>query len=82
MMIGMGLFWVAVILGLVWLVRDRADLRQRRPEETALTILDRRFAEGGVSLDDYHQRRAVLTGAALPGDDQAITSDASERSQR
>lgn len=82
MIIGMGLFWVAVILGLVWLVRDRTDLRQRPPEETPLTILDRRFAEGGVSLDDYHERRAVFTGATLPRTDQDITSDASERSQR
>ena len=46
MMIGMGLFWVAVILGFTWLVRDWTDHRQRPPEETPLTILDRRFAEG------------------------------------
>ena len=82
MMMGIGLFWVAVILGLVWLVRDKADLPQRPSEETALTMLDRRFAEGAVSLDDYRERRAVLTGAALPRTDQDITSDASERSQR
>jgi uncharacterized membrane protein len=66
MMIGMGLFWLAFILGFIWLVRDGLDRRQRPPEETALTILDRRFAEGAVSLDDFHQRRAVLTGAAMP----------------
>lgn len=82
MMIGMGLFWVAVILGFTWLVRDWTDHQQRPPEETPLTILDRRFAEGAVSLDDYHERRAVLTGVALPRTDQDITSDASERSQR
>jgi uncharacterized membrane protein len=82
MMIGMGLFWVAIILGFIWLVRDRTDLRQRPSEETALTILDRRFAEGAVSLDDYHERRTVLTAAALPRTDHDITSDASERSQR
>lgn len=80
MMFGMGLFWVAVILGLVWLARHSADLRKRPPEETALTILDRRFAEGGVSLDDYHQRRAVLTGAAPVRTNQGV--HASERSQR
>jgi uncharacterized membrane protein len=82
MMIGIGLFWVAIILGLVWLVRDRTDHRQRPSEETALTILDRRFAEGAVSLDDYHQRRAVLTGATPPRTDQDITLDPRERSQR
>jgi hypothetical protein len=29
---------------------------------TALAILDCRFAEGALSLDDYHQRRDILTG--------------------
>ena len=61
MMIGMAVFWIALILGLVWLVSDGAR-RQRPPEETALTILERRFAEGSVSLDEYHERRDVLTG--------------------
>jgi uncharacterized membrane protein len=82
MMIWMGVFWLAVILGLVWLVRDGVDRRQRPPKETALTILDRRFAEGAVSLDDYYERRAVLIGAPLPRSDQNFTSDGSERSQR
>ncbi len=82
MMIGMGLFWVAVILGFIWIVREGTDHRQRPPEETALTVLDRRLAEGAVSLDDYHERRAVLTSAAHPRIDQDVTSDRSERSQR
>lgn len=81
MMIGMGLFWAAIIVGLAWLVRSRADLPERPPEESALTTLDRRFAEGGVSVDDYHRRRAVLTGAGLPRNHQDITSNA-EGSQR
>jgi uncharacterized membrane protein len=64
MMIGMGLFWLAVIVGVVWLVRDGFDRRQQQPDETALAILDRHFAEGAVSLDEYRQRRDVLTGSA------------------
>lgn len=65
MMIGMGLFWLAIILGLVWFVRE--GIGQRQPEEQqedALAVLDRRFAEGAVSVDEYKQRRDVLTGAA------------------
>lgn len=81
MMIGMGLFWLAVILGFLWLVRDGLDRRQRPPEETALTILDRRFAEGAVSLDEYKQRRDVLTDAAVPSAARAVTPPVkSERS--
>lgn len=64
-MIGMALFWGAIILGIVWLVRGGPD-RWRRPEETPLAILDRRFAEGALSADEYHERRAVLTGASAP----------------
>ena len=62
MMFGMVLFWGAIILGFVWLVRGGFTARQERSEETALTIIDRRFAEGALSLDDYQQRRSVLTG--------------------
>ena len=82
MMIGMGLFWVAVILGVVWLVRDGVDRRQRPPQETALAILDRSFAEGAFSLEDYRQRRNVLTNAETRRPDQHTSSDENEGSQR
>lgn len=81
MMLGMGLFWIAAILGLLFLVRDIGEDSQRPPEETALTILDRRFAEGAVSPDEYRQRRDVLTGAAI-GAHADGASTASGRSQR
>lgn len=83
MMIGMGLFWLAIILGVIWLVRDSVGRRQpEAPSENALTILDRRFAEGAVSLDEYEQRRDVLTGAAASSAARAVTPAASsERSQ-
>jgi uncharacterized membrane protein len=82
MMIWMGLFWLAIILGVIWLVRDSVGRRQpEAPSENALTILDRRFAEGAVSLDEYKQRRDVLTGATTPSPAGAITPPASsERS--
>ena len=49
MMLGMALFWGAIILGFVWLVRDGFMRRPDQRDETALTILDRRFAEGALS---------------------------------
>jgi uncharacterized membrane protein len=79
MMIGMGLFWVVVIVGIIWLAHDGANLRRPPPEETALTILDRRFAEGDLSLDDYQRRREVLTGVAVERLDTAVPSDERER---
>ena len=78
MMIGMALFWGAIILGFVWLIRDGVQRRQQSPE-TALTILDRRFAEGALSLDDYHQRKNVLVGTAARGPERDGGSDENER---
>jgi putative membrane protein len=81
MMIGMGLFWLAIILGFVWLVRDSFERRQAEPpSENALTTLDRRFAEGALSLEEYKQRRDVLTEAAAPHADQKRHTRVSERS--
>jgi putative membrane protein len=73
MMIGMALFWGAIILGIVWLIRNGTEPQQRQPKETALTILDRRFAEGAVSLEEYRQRRDVLTGT-MPRSDRVVSS--------
>jgi putative membrane protein len=63
MMIGMVLFWGAIILGIVWLVRNASERQPRGNDQSALEILDRRFAEGALSVDEYHQRRDVLTGS-------------------
>ena len=80
MMIGMALFWLAIILAVVWLVRDSIERRQQEaPSENALTILDRRFAEGTVSLNEYKQRRDVLTGAAAPSPAGAATPPVSSK---
>jgi putative membrane protein len=78
MMIGMALFWGAIILGIVWLVRNGTEPQQRQPQETALTILDRRLAEGAVSLEEYRERRDVLAATAVPRSDQGVSSPATE----
>ena len=76
MMLAMLLFWGAIIFGIFWLVRESVQRRQTGPEETALTILDRRFAEGTLSPADYQQRRNVLTGANVPDPDKGGRSPA------
>lgn len=64
MMIPMVLFWGAVILGIVWLIRGSARGWSAPAEtpsrETPVEILERRFAEGAISPDDYRTRRQVL----------------------
>ncbi len=64
-MLGMVLFWVLVVYGIVWLARrapTSSSTAGRR--ETPLEILDRRYAEGEISDDEYRQRREVIAGHA------------------
>ena len=67
MMTLMVLFWAAVIFGIVWLIRSVARDGGPPPSEgtlaereTPVQILERRFAEGAVTLEDYRARREVL----------------------
>lgn len=71
----MVLFWAAVIFGIVWLVRGGLEGRRERHGHdqmpTSNEILDRRFAEGAISVDDYRERREVIAGGtAEPNGDQ------------
>ena len=64
MMAGMVLFWALVILGILWIVREmggRSDDRGRSAgRDDPLAILDRRFAEGAISAEEYQERRTLL----------------------
>lgn len=57
------LFWILVIAAIVLLVRGRG--RWRPPgsgggHATGIEVLERRFAEGELSLEQYRERRSVL----------------------
>jgi putative membrane protein len=58
------LVWIAVIATIVWLVRGRGwgpyPRGPYRGGPNALEILDRRFAEGELSAQEYRDRRQVL----------------------
>jgi putative membrane protein len=57
------LFWIALIAGLVLVLRSRPGWGRPHAEghrETALDVLDRRYARGEIDLDEYRERRAVL----------------------
>ena len=67
------LFWLVVIGGLVvLLVRSRGAWgppRAAAPRESALDVLDARYARGEIDDDEYRKRRSVLTGHGVgPGD--------------
>jgi putative membrane protein len=59
------LFWIAVVVGVIVLFRSRGPWGpwpSAQPRETALEVLERRYAEGAVDEDEYRRRRSVLTG--------------------
>jgi len=67
MMVLMVLFWGGVILGIVWLIRGvgwsgSAPGERFVSRESPVEILERRFAEGAISPEDYRGRREVLVG--------------------
>lgn len=50
-------FWIAVVLGVIALLRGRS----RRPgASAALRILEERYARGEIARDEYLERRTVL----------------------
>ena len=60
------LIWILVIVGIVLLARGSgwsppwATSGPGRGRETAIDVLERRFAEDEISLEQYRERRAVL----------------------
>ena len=63
MMAVMLLFWGAVIFGVFWLIRGVARGGSSPADrESPVEILERRFAEGELTEEDYRARREVLLG--------------------
>ena len=66
MMAVMVLFWGAVIFAIVWVIRSVAGGRPAPSAQTPagrespVQILERRFAEGALTPEDYRARRQVL----------------------
>src|SRR5215207_9086664 len=78
MMALMVLFWGAIILGIAWLIRGATRGAWAPPEsgvtrESALEILERRFAEGAISAEDYQARREVFVNR--PAESKDIRQD-------
>ena len=66
------LIWILLIVGIVFLLRGRggwAPTESGHGRETPIDVLERRFAEGEFSPEQYRERRAVLEekrGGSLP----------------
>ncbi len=68
--VGMVVFWGIIVLAVIWLVRGGnigssaqdppAAKAPAAPAESAKDILDRRLANGEISLEEYRERRAAM----------------------
>jgi putative membrane protein len=58
------LFWIlvviAVVLLIVWLVKQRTAV-QSRGEESALDILKKRYAKGEITKEDFEQMKKDIS---------------------
>jgi putative membrane protein len=65
---GMMIFWIALIGIGIWLVVRLTDRRgeQHFKTESPRAILDRRFAGGDLSAEQYAEARRLLESQALP----------------
>jgi putative membrane protein len=57
------LLWLLLIVGIVFLVvrsRDGRTPSMGGGRETGIDVLERRFAEGELSLEEYRERRSAL----------------------
>lgn len=63
MMFGVVLFWGLVVVGIVWLLREWIGRSHGQAAADPLAILDRRLAEGQISVEEYEQRRETLAAS-------------------
>ena len=63
------LLWIAVIATVVWLFcgRGRRGWGPPRGGPSATEVLDRRFAEGEISAEEYRDRRNTMAAAVSEG---------------
>ena len=64
------LFWGATLMvGLIWFVRSGvrsgSTAEAHVSRESPVEILERRFAEGALTLEDYRVRRKVLVNGGM-----------------
>ncbi len=64
---GMGfgwLLWIIVIIGLVWIVANgfnRQGAESARKEDSSLEILNKRYARGEISTEEFERMKRELS---------------------
>lgn len=59
--LGMLVFWALIVVGFAWLLRTLWAPRRWTHPDDALAILDRRYAAGEITREEYLAMRQDLT---------------------
>ncbi len=64
-LITMGIFWIVIIVGIIFLIRwlvvsSRGVTYGPKLEETALDILKKRYARGEINREEFEQKKREL----------------------
>lgn len=54
------IFWILIILGIVYLVKLIISAEKRTTGETALDILNKRYAKGEISKEEFEEKKKAL----------------------
>ena len=61
-MIGMALFWIFLIIGIIALVKGTWGSGASAQEKAALDILKERYARGEIEKEEFEQKKRDLAG--------------------
>ena len=54
------IFWIPVIIGLVLLIKYLSEGGAKRREESALEILQKKYATGEISKEEFEEKKKDL----------------------
>lgn len=54
------IFWLAVLIGIFYLLRTAFTSDKNQNKETPVDILKRKYAEGSISIEEYEKRKSIL----------------------
>lgn len=55
------LFWLLVIIGIVYILKNMFGSRVLAKNETAEDILKKRYAAGEITKSEFNERRLIIT---------------------
>jgi putative membrane protein len=61
----MAVFWIAILVGLVFLIRwvvvsTKPEAREAKPEDSAMEILKKRYARGEIDKQEFEEKKKAL----------------------